>query len=207
MLLLAVLGGCAAPPPESERDQTIVLTKHAPDVDFGKFKTFYLRPEIRTLDDNGELTPVDDSKAQPLLNATSNNMTSRGFTVADKPGDADLAVEMIYTETISTTYWCYGWWDSYYWGYPFWGYYPYYGCDTAMWKSNMLSTIISDLTGARQDPEGGGPGGAGGDGSGLSGDIPGLWFGGVYGVSITAQQAIDGINQTFAQSPYIEPAK
>jgi hypothetical protein len=208
ILVLAVLGGCASPPPESERDQTIVITKHAPDVNFGKYKTFYLRPEIRTLDDNGELAPVDDNKAQPLLNQTTNNLLARGFTVTTKD-KADLAVEMLYTQTISTTYWCYGWWDYYYWGYPGWGYYPYYGCDTAVWKSNMLSTIISDLTEARDNLGGGlglGNGGAGGDG-GLSHDIPGLWFAGVYGVALNGQQAIDGINQTYTQSPYLETAR
>jgi hypothetical protein len=203
VLVLALVGGCAAPPPESDRDQSIIITKHAPDADFAKYKTFYLRPEIRTLDDNGELAPVDPDKAQPLLDATESNLTKRGFTATTKE-KADLAVEMLYTEHISTTYWCYSWWSPYYWGYPFWGYYPYYGCDATMWKSNMLSTTISDLTEARDNPDGGLDAGAGGRG-GATGNIPGIWFSGVYGIALNAPQAIDGINQAFAQSPYIQP--
>jgi hypothetical protein len=203
-LVLALLAGCAAPPPESDRDQSIVITKHAHGVDFAKYKTFYLRPEIRTLDDQGELAPVDPDKAQPLLDATSRNLTARGFVAAASKGEADLAVEMFYTEHISTAQWCYGWFDPYYWGYPTWGYYPYYGCDTAVWKSNMLATGISDLT---VTGEGGTPpdAGAGGEGGILTDKIPGIWFSGVYGVALTAPQAVDGINQAFAQSPYIEP--
>jgi hypothetical protein len=214
VLVLALFGGCASAPDEADRAQSIVITKYAPGVDFGKYQTFYLRPEIRALDDNGELTPVSPSKAQPLLNATANNLTARGYTPASK-GDADIGVELIYTEHISSTYWCYSWWDPYYWGYPpYWGYYPWYGCDTTMWKSNMLSTTITDLT-AQHPPAGGRPGGeggAGGEGGGSNGGhnpadrVAGIWFSGVYGVSLSGQDALDGINQAFKQSPYLKAA-
>ena len=198
--LLALLAGCAAPPPDSDRDQSIVLTKHAHDVDFPKYRTFFLRPEIRTLDDAGELTPVDSSKAQPLLDATERNLTARGFTATSKD-EADLAVEMLYTEHISTTYWCYSWFDPY-WSYPPGAYYPAYDCNTAIWKSNMLSTTIGDLTEARAG-SGVGEAGAGGQ-SGESGKVAGIWFAGIYGIALDAQQAIDGVNQAFTQSPYIQ---
>ncbi|HSU41684.1 MAG TPA: DUF4136 domain-containing protein [Polyangiaceae bacterium] len=200
ILVLAVGASCAAPPPDSDRDQSIVITKHAPTVDFPQYRTFFLRPEIRTFADEGEGTPIDSAKAQPLLDATERNLIARGFTAAPK-AEADLAVEMLYTEHISTTYWCYSWYDPYYWGYPG-GYYPYYGCDTAMWKSNMLSTTISDLTEARAGSAGG-EAGTGGQGS--QGDkVPGIWFSGIYGIAITTPQAIDGIDQAFSQSPYIQ---
>jgi Domain of unknown function (DUF4136) len=200
IFLLALLAGCAAPPPDSDRDQSIVLTKHAHNVDFPQYKTFFLRPEIRTLDDSGELTPIDSAQAQPLLDATAQNLTARGFTATSKD-EADLAVEMLYTEHISTTYWCYSWFDPGYWGYPG-GYYPYYDCSAAMWKSNMLSTTISDLLQARADT-GAGDAGAGGQ-SGQAGQVSGIWFSGIYGIAITTQQAIDGVNQAFTQSPYIQ---
>jgi hypothetical protein len=200
ILVLALGVSCAAPPPDSDRDQSIVITKHAPDVDFPQYRSFFLRPEIRTFSDAGELAPVDSDKAQPLLDATERNLTARGFTATTKE-EADLAVEMLYTEHISSTYWCYSWFDPGYWGYPG-GYYPYYGCDTVMWKSNMLSTTISDLTAARAGSSGG-EAGAGGQ-SGQGDKVPGIWFSGIYGIAITTQQAIDGVNQAFSQSPYIQ---
>src|SRR4051812_48168014 len=108
ILVLALGASCAAPPPDADRDQSIVITKHAPNVDFPQFRTFFLRPQIRTLDDSGELTPIDSDKAQPLLDATETNLTARGFIATTKE-QADLAVELLYTEHISTTYWCYSW--------------------------------------------------------------------------------------------------
>ncbi len=209
--LLGLVAACAAPPPESERTaQSIVITKHAPKVDFGEFKTYFLRPEIRTLDDDGSVTNVDEATATALLNATANNLENRGFEAVGKE-EADLAVEMLYIEHVTTTYWCYSWWDYYYWGYPGYPYYPYYGsCDAAVWKSGLLSTIITDVTEARDNPdagEGSGEGGAGGGSDGPGRNVPGIWFSGVYGVSLSSTEARDGINQAFEQSPYVKAGK
>jgi len=182
-----------------------VLTKHAPKVDFGGFQSFHLRPEIRTLNDEGELAPMDQDVADVLLDATADNLTARGFT-AVAPTEAELAVEMLYLDFITTSVWCYSWWDYYYWGYPGWGYYPYYGsCDGTAWRSGLLVTVAVDLTAAREDPIGGG-GGAGGEGGGGDSSLrqfPGIWFSGVYGVELTSREAVDGINQAFSQSPYL----
>jgi hypothetical protein len=210
MVVLALLGACASAPAEADRSQSIVISKYAPNTDFTSYKTFYLRPEIRTVDDNGELAPISPSKAQPILNETRQNLLARGYTETSKDA-ADLGVELLYTEHVSTTYWCYSWWDPYYWGYPpYWGYYPYYGCDGTMWKSNMLSTTITDLTqNQRVLGPGGGEGGAdgaAGSGSGGNDKVAGVWFSGVYGVSLTAQAALDGIDQAFKQSPYLKAA-
>jgi hypothetical protein len=203
VLALALFAGCASAPDEGDRSQSIVISKFATGVDFTHFKTYYLRPEIRTVADDGELTPVSPSKAQPLLNATAQNLEARGFTPASK-ADADIGVEMLYTEHVSTTYWCYSWWDPYYWGYPpYYGYYPYYGCDAAMWKSNMLSTSITELS--RNPPGADGEAGAGGMNP-VSDRVAGVWFSGVYGVSLDAQAALDGIQQAFTQSPYLKAA-
>lgn len=210
--LTGSLVSCAAPPAESERlDDAIVITKVAPKTDFSAFKTFYLRPEIRTLYDDGELEPVDDNKAQPVLNAVESNMLNRGFVKADKQ-DADVGVEVLYVEHLNSASWCYSWWSPYYWGYPTWGYYPYWGsCDTAVWKSGMLATQMTDLTAARENPDGigGGDGGEGGVGNGGSGGggadiVHGIWFSGVYSVTPSQSDAVDGIHQSFKQSPYIK---
>jgi hypothetical protein len=205
VLALALFAGCASAPDEADRSQSIVITKFAPGVDFAKYRTFYLRPEIRTVDDDGELTPVSPSKAQPFLDATERAIEARGFTPANKD-DADLGVEMLYTEHVSTTYWCYSWWDPYYWGYPpYWGYYPYYGCDATMWQSNMLATSITDLSQGPSRPDVDGEAGGGGMNS-TEDRVTGVWFSGVYGVSLTSKDALDGINQAFTQSPYLEAA-
>jgi hypothetical protein len=210
--LAGLLVSCASPPAESERlDDPIVITKVAPKTDFANFKTYHLRPEIRTLDDSGELVPVDSAKAQPVLDAIDRNMVSRGFTEVQKE-DADLAVEVVYVEHVNSAYWCYSYWNYYYWGYPYWGYYPYWGsCDATVWKSGMLSTMMTDLTAAKENPDGGFEGGAGAGNGGAGGGGPnilaGIWFSGVYSVTPTTSDAVDGINQSFKQSPYIKAGK
>ena len=209
--LTGFLVSCASPPAESERlDDPIIVTKVAPKTDFSTFKTFHLRPQINTISDDGEPEPVDDKQAQPVLNAITANMTNRGFTAVDDPKDADLGLEVVYVDHVNTAYWCYSYWYPYYWGYPTWGYYPYWGaCDATVWKSGMLATQMTDLTEAKDNPGGigGGEGGAGAGGAGGDGPpsiVHGIWFSGVYSVTPTQADAVDGINQSFKQSPYIK---
>ena len=195
------LVGCASPDENADDDQSIIVTKHAQDADFSKYTTFFLRGEIMTIDDEGEKVPLAENIATPLLETTSRNLEARGYTAAADKTTAELGVEMMYLDHVNTTYWCYSWWDPYYWGYPGWGYYPYYGwCDGAVWKSGALVTVITDLTVTTDtDPDAG----AGGAGGGIGRLVPGIWFSGVYAVSLSTQQARDGIDQAFIQSPYV----
>ena len=199
-----LLVGCAAPPDDvSNADQSIVITKYAPGVDFGDYQTYYLRPEILTLKDGEDPEPIDEETAEPLLEATQKNLESRGYVAAADPSTADLGVQIMYGDQLNTAQWCYYWWDPYYWGYPGWGYYPYYGgCSTKVWKSGMLATGIVDLSVAREDGGGLGQGGAGGSGPNID-QLPCVWFSGVYGAGLTSKEARDGINQAFKQSPYL----
>ena len=192
-LCLGVLG-CASPDENADDDQSIVVTRHAVDADgedradFSRFGTFHLRPTIKQVKD-GEIVDVDDAVATPLLEATSRNMEERGYVAEADPATAELGVEMLYLDQVNSAYYCYSWWDPYYWGYPGWGYYPYYGwCDGTVWKSGALVTVITNQAVPVDEGK----------------RIPGIWFSGVYAVSLSAQQAIDGIDQAFIQSPYIE---
>jgi hypothetical protein len=245
-----------ATPSNESLASSIVLTKHAPSVDFGTYKTFFLRPEIRELADDGSDDPLPDSVATPLLAETKDQLVKRGFAPVDVKEDADLAVEMVYinTQWIATS--CYSWWDGYYWGYPGYPYYPYYGgCTASTWQTHTLATTIVDLTVAKaagtgqitsaltdgglpdsaaaggasaggstgaggSSGEGGSAGASGSTGAGGStgadGGPPirlgGIWFAGVYGVvyggtADSVQRGIDGIDQSFVQSPYLTTAK
>ncbi len=202
-VVVLLVAGCGAPPPAEELlNQSVVLTKYAPNADFKAFHSFYLRPEIRTLNDDGSADTVDPDKAEPFLSATKNNLVARGYEPVEKE-DAELAVELDYLAIVSTATWCYSWWDSGYWGYPAWGYYPYYGgCGTDIWRSDMLATHIVDLTSAHSNPDGG-DGGAGN----VPMSVPGIWFSSVYGVELNSRDGVDGINQAFAQSPYLSSAR
>jgi hypothetical protein len=207
--LLAFIGlvaaGCAPAASEESLESSIVVTLHAPNADFGGYQTFFLRPEIRelTLDGTASAT-IDPAVAEPLLEQTRRQMESRGYrSVADK-AIADLAVEMIYTESDWVSTYCYSWWDPYYWGYPSYYYYPYYGCSGTTWQTNTVATMLTDLTPAR-DQGRGDPVGDGGTAPPKS--LNGLWFSGINGIVFSTgdsmQKALDGINQAFQQSPYL----
>lgn len=212
-----LLASCSGPPASSELlGESIVLTKRAPEADFGAYHTFFIRPEIRILDDDDEDDEVADERyANPLLAATIDGLTDRGYVEVDTQAEAELAVELVYVRSVTTSVSCYSWWDPYYWGYPAWGYYPYYGsCSASTWRAGTLATMMVDLTPALGEPppaEGSGGAGAGGAPSGEVIDklLSTIWFSGVYGVEYdttadTVSRARDGIVQAFAQSPYLE---
>jgi len=198
-VIVLLVAGCGSPPPSEElRNQSLVLTKYAPNADFAGFHSFFLRPEIRMLGEDGMVSTVDPDKAQPLLDATERNLVLRGYEPVAKE-NAELAVELDYLAIVTTATWCSNWWDSGYWGSG--GYYPPYGCGTDVWRSDMLATHIVDLSEAHSNPDGG----DGGDG-GTPKPISAVWFSGVYGVGLNSRDAQDGINQAFAQSPYLAAA-
>src|SRR5262245_1618067 len=76
VIVSALITACAAPPPSDEvLAEPVVATFQAPNTNFAKYKTFYLRPEIRTLTDDNSTATLDSGTAQPILNAVTKNMT------------------------------------------------------------------------------------------------------------------------------------
>ena len=215
-IMAGFISGCSSPPPSEARlNDSIVLTKHAPKADFSAYHTFFIRPEIRVLAEEGTTDPIEDRYAEPLLAETIEQLIARGYQQVNVKADAELAVELLYLRSVNTAVTCYSWWDPYYWGYPAWGYYPYYGgCTNAAWRAGTLATMIVDLTPAQQAPGNGGEGGAPDGEEGAAGAGPGqkllstIWFSGVYGVEndyteSIVERARQGIEQAFAQSPYL----
>jgi hypothetical protein len=204
LALVGLMASCAPAPPSDESLQsTIVITLRAPQVDFGLYRTYHLRPEIRELTVDGiGTTTLSSSVSGPLLDETRRQMTARGYESVDREAGADLAVEMIYVSSEWVSTYCYSWWDPYYWGYPGWSYYPYYNCTGATWQTNTLATMMTDLSAARD-----------GLNRGTTPDaqsaqaLSGIWFSGISGLIFSAsdslQKGIDGIGQAYTQSPYL----
>lgn len=207
--VLAALSGCYAPPSTDDAfDDAVIITSHNEEADFGQFGTFYVQPQIRLLDEEIGLNEnpefVADAIATPLLDATRDNLTARGFTEAASQDEADLAVGLLYLRNVNTQQYCYAYWGWYgYYYYPGY-YYPY--CDTSVWRSGTLLTNVVDMTGAEPAPPVVDPP-ALPDGTLLNT----VWASGVYGAEVDSlqyveQRAISGINQAFVQSPYFVAA-
>ncbi len=218
--MAGLISSCSAPPSSEARlSESIVLTKRAPNASFGAYHTFFIRPEIRALGDDDTAEPIDSRYAAPLLDETTEQLIARGYQQVDIKADAELAVELVYVRSVNSAVTCYSWWDSYYWGYPAWGYYPYYGgCTGTTWRAGTLATMIVDLTPAKDAAGDGGEGGASEGEGGAAGAGPGqkllstIWFSGVYGVEqdytdSIVERARQGIDQAFAQSPYLATSR
>jgi uncharacterized protein DUF4136 len=204
--LMAV--GCYYPPDNSEQfDDSVIVTSKDQTADFTQYATYFIRPEIRVLDEellnsgvvDQEILPSDT--AAPLLQQTENQLQARGYRPAASKDVADLAVELDYARNIYSDYYCYYWSDWYYWGYPGYYYYYPYSCDTVAWRSGMLVTNLIDIKGVV--PVAPPPAT-----SAANAVLRGLWFSGVYGVEaessdFVAARAVQGIDQAFKQSPYI----
>lgn len=209
MPVTAFVVGCYDPPDTTERfAESVVITTRDEAADFGQFRTFFLRPEVRILDETqgidigpSEPETLAPSVADPLLDATRESLLERGYREADSSGDADLAVELVYLRAVTSEYYCYYWWDWYYWGYPDWYYYYPGSCTASTWRSGMLVTHAVDLMDAAPDlPE-----------APSTGVLQGIWYSGVYGaeaesVSYVQQRTVAGIRQAFIQSPYFTAA-
>lgn len=212
-LSVLALAGCYAPPaPDSRFDESIVVTARDSQADFQKYQTFFIRPEIRMIDEGQEagIETVPQISAQPLLDATTQNLIDRGFRAADTKEDADLGIELVYLRAVYSATYCYDWY--YWWDYSYWNYYYYYpsgSCDTAAWRSGMMVTHMTDLETMGPGPEVPAqlptqlptqlpampamPGDAATtDGTGTTTVPPptaatlrkGVWFSGIYGVEI-----------------------
>jgi hypothetical protein len=217
-IAVAALSGCYAPPSTDEAfEESVVITSHDDGADFGQFRTFYVRPQVRLLDEelgvNENPEFVADTVAAPLVNTTRDNLRARGFAEAASKEEADLAVELVYLRSVNSQQYCYayyGWYD-YYWGY----YYPYYPyCDTSVWRSGTLVSYAMDMDAAIVPvPPLVGDAGAGGDAGASVPDkvLRTVWTSAIYGAEVDSvqyveQRAIAGINQAFIQSPYFTAA-
>jgi uncharacterized protein DUF4136 len=199
-----LLSACYSPPEEAERlEEAVVVTARDEAADFTAYQSFFVRPEIRVLDESAlegaEPTPLPAALAEPLVAATEQNLMAQGYVQAATSGEADLAVELVYLRTIQSDYYCYYWSDWAYWGYPAYVGYGYpYSCSESEWQSGMLVTQVVDVMSV--EPV-------------LQADaaerevLPGLWFAGIYGLEVespefVAERAIEGIDQAFLQSSY-----
>lgn len=203
------LVACYAPPAPDERfEDSIIVTSRDDAADFTSFSTFFVRPDVRILDEDilpegGGSETLSPETSAALVQQTTQNLVARGYQPAATATEADLAVELVYLRTIYTDYYCYYWSDWAYWGYPGYYYYYPYSCDTATWRSGMVATNVIDLADATPPDPITPPPVATPQGSYLRG----LWFSGIYGAEIDSnayliQRALEGIDQSFVQSPY-----
>jgi len=208
--------GCDSTPLEQERlQQSVIVTSRDAEADFLAFRTFFIRPEVRVLDDSAtaaaasgmqsrdppggaQVEVLPNVLSEPLLQATRENLLDRGYAEANESDSADLGMDLVYVRSAYTDYLCNNWGDWAYWGFAGWSYYFPYSCTTTSWQGGMLVTHAIRLEAARERKD------AAPDAFGV---LRGVWFSGVYGLEVESAafvtgRALVGIDESFEQSPY-----
>jgi hypothetical protein len=209
---------CFSYPDTAQRLQDdIVLTRYDEAASFGAYQTFAVRPDIPLLDGSDAGPPLlDEAAASRLRAAVVQSLVARGYTEVTASEAPDLGVELSVITRINTQQTCFpyyywgSYWNPWYWGYPGYPYYAPWGCSVSAWRAGTVTVDLLDLRAAA----GGQPRVVAEGGVSLLPDggplrpLGAVWLGVVYGVLGSATdtnvaRAVEGIEQAFAQSPYL----
>lgn len=189
----------------------LVVTVHNDSVNFTSFRTYAMPDTIVHLVDSLATDTVELGRQfdSEILQLVASNMADLGYQRMDSTQiDADNLPDVFVTVSAIgsdnwTYYVTYPWWG--YWGYwgfwpPLWGpgYGPGYPCcgsvGSVNYQTGTLLVDMYDVQAAANLPE--------------EPTLPIAWVGALNGVlggseSLTAQRLQDGINQMYAQSPFL----
>lgn len=185
--LIILLGSCYPDGPEYYEELDVVYTNYDEDFNFKSNKTYAMPDKIVKVTGNlaeGEVPEmIDEPYNTQILSRVESNLASLGWTRAEDPSKADVTVFPA-SWTNTTVYYWYDYWCWYYYYYCGWGY--YYPVTTSYTTGTFVMTMIStDTTSVEPKP---------------------VWVGAINGLMSGAydmSRIYDGIDQAFAQSPYL----
>lgn len=200
-ILLAVfaLSSCEKDPDMGKLDDNyLVYTNYDKKANFKDFTKFYLADKILIISDSEEPEYLEGQAATDILAAYTKNMEAKGYQAVTQE-EADLGIQVSY---ISSTYYftSYGqpeWWWGYpgYWNPGYWGdwggwYYPY--STTYSYSTNSFLTEMVNLKAAQGETK----------------KLPVVWTSYLTGFdtgssTINRTLAVQAVNQSFTQSPYL----
>lgn len=207
-ILIAVFAfmSCEKDPDLSKLDNDyLVFTNYDKKADFKSFKTYYLPDSVMVIGDKEKPEYWTGDSAEPIIQAYVTNMNSRGYTRVDSKEEANMGLQVSYIASTyyftsynngyNSPYWWWGYpgyWNSLYWGN--WGgswYYPY-----SITYSYSTGSLLTDLVNL-DAPEG------------AKAQLPVIWNNFISGLltssnKINMAYTVRGINQAFAQSPYVQ---
>lgn len=194
LLLLGVLiTSCQKDPDTDKLDNNyLVLTNYDTGTDFSSIDSYFVIDSILIIDDHTKPTYWKNENSQKIVNAYSDNLSSRGYTMAATSDNADVVLQLSY---INTTYYFNSmpgpWWNNYP-GYWNWGgggwYYPF-----NFYYSYSTGSIIAELVNrnAQKDNK-----------------LTVIWnsyiCGLLNGSNLSYSRTMAAINQAFEQSPYLK---
>jgi len=198
--LIAMAAGMSCTPGNeiTAAESDVAITNYDKTYDFGAVKTWAMPDSVIQITDPDDPKEISRQFDAQILSEVEDHMTDRGYTrITDLNSPTPADVVVLVTVTTADTYYLYsyypwyGWWGGWGWYYP--GYYPpYYG---ASYAYSTGTIIISMAEPDDIDPE--------------TETIRSVWSGALNGVSNDTGTSVSnritrGINQIFAQSPYLK---
>ena len=199
-LAIVCLVSCQ-PEPDTNKlyDELVVTTSHDPQAAFGSYETYAIPTDTIgyvSQNSNSTFITAGQSTYPPVvLNAIRSNLEARGYTRVNKADDPDLGINVVVVEDLNVfqqvvypdPYFYPGSIYSGYYGYNSWYYYPY--VNTYAYQTGVLIIEIVDLRNRTPDNK-----------------VKVIWtayLGDIYSTINLIDQTEAGIDQSFAQSPYV----
>jgi hypothetical protein len=183
-----LLGGCYPEGPEYTDDLDVVFTTYDEVYDFQSAGTYSMPDQIVKISGNledGELPEyVKEPQNTEILNVIKSNMEALGWEEVVDPANADVVLFPA-SWTNTTVYY---WYDYWCWYYP---YYCGYGWGYPSVSSYTTGTLVMTLVADGPDYI----------------EPTRVWTAGINGLlsgAYTLNRVTDGIDQSFAQSPYLK---
>jgi hypothetical protein len=198
---VVVLGSCYPGDQLTVSEADVVVTLFDDTADFASKQTYAMPDSIIHLVADNAVDDISRSFDAEILAQVAANMNGAGFTRVTDPALADVIMlvainaqnEVGYTGYPWGGYW--GWYTPYPPGYG-WGWYPWYGGGSTIYTYRTGTVFMQMLDPAAVDS--------------TEAKIPTIWVGALNGLvdgSQVEERIIDGINQAFAQSPYLGEGK
>jgi hypothetical protein len=199
LFALAFFSSCKKEPLNhlTNEESRIYVSNYDTTAGFGGYRTFSIEDSVSIIEDNQSVARKRSDYDSLVIQTTSQQMQSRGYTLVTKEAKPDLAINISRVTNASTGVFSYsdywddydGYYDPYYWGYPGYGYYAPYAVGIYTIRDGALEIDLLDLKNAVNHGN----------------KIQAVWTGLARGEDIfDPGNAVAEVDSLFSQSPYLK---
>jgi hypothetical protein len=201
LALAAVAGSCYPGDQLTVEDSDVIVTLYNPDADFSAKQSYAMPDTIVHLVQEGEISDISRAYDDEVLARVASNLGALGFTRETDPNLADVFMLVAVAASNQVGYTGYPWGGYWGWYYPYppgwgWGYYPWYGGGGTVYTYRTGTVFMQMIDPAAADT--------------VQTKVPTIWIGALNGLvegNAVEERILNGIDQAFAQSPYLGAGK
>jgi Domain of unknown function (DUF4136) len=197
---ISSISACKKNPDTSKLSAAFVVsTSRAKDANFSSYSTFFISDTISYVSNtNSNDTIITGAAAATIIGEIKSQMTARGYTFVSRSQNPDLGMRALALKSVNAgVVYPPGWW----WGYPgypggcYWGCYPpYYPLPPTVYSYTVGDFITETFDVKNED---------------ANNNLQAIWYIQLSGVlsstdATNVNRTVEGIQQAFVQSPYIQ---